>query len=155
MYIFYMLSIHCAFDEHVGTTHVFVAQSLVSYKHQRTQINHMSPYMYVWCGRLVVVALHQTLARMMCNCAWVHCIRALHCLQQSLIHLSWTRWLLATSHWAVDTFSFCTIEFIDGSMTYISSLVECTSTDLLICRPLASRTQYGDLIWKERKWFVP
>lgn len=56
----------------------------------------------------------------------------MHC-----IHLSWTRWLLATSHWAVDTFSFCTIEFIDGSMTYISSLVECTSIDLLICRPLA------------------
>ena len=32
-----------------------VAQSLVPYKHQRTQIHHMSPYMYVWCGSISAI----------------------------------------------------------------------------------------------------
>jgi hypothetical protein len=41
MNIVYMLSEHCAFHEHRALPTCGVAQSLVSYKHQRAQIDHM------------------------------------------------------------------------------------------------------------------
>ena len=44
----YMLSIHCAFDERSALPTCGVAHSLVSYKHQKAQVDHMSPY--AWCG---------------------------------------------------------------------------------------------------------
>ena len=53
MNIVYMLSIHCAFDERSALPTCGVAHSLVSYKHQKAQVDHMSPY--AWCGSISVI----------------------------------------------------------------------------------------------------